>query len=109
MSRYPLRDNFGQNKYLMFSVHHHLCRLRDRPWRGIEQSSNCSRILAVENGSQPQVDNWYIDNWASDVCTESGLVVYNAFTYSSVVEHLVLAQKLSKNCCLVQLKHVFVL
>ena len=76
---------------------------------GMEQGNNFSQTLAIENGSQPQVDNLYLDNWAYTLCPEFGLVIYSEFTHSPLVEHLGLVQKLSMNSCLVQLKHVFVL
>lgn len=75
----------------------------------MEQGNNFSQSLAVENGSQPQVGNLHIDNWASTVWFEFGLITYSVLTHNSLMELIGLAQKLSINCCLVQLKHVFVL
>jgi len=75
----------------------------------MEQGNNFSQSLAMENGSQPQVDYLHIDNWASTIWLEFDLVIYSVFTHNFLMELIGLAQKLSINCCLVQLKHVFVL
>lgn len=75
----------------------------------MEQGNKFCQTRAVESGPEPQLDNLRLDNWAYTLCPEFGLVIYNGFIHDLLVQHLGLAQKLSVNCCLVQLKHVFVL
>ena len=76
----------------MLSALHHLCHSRDHAWEGMVQgwnSNNFSQSLAVENGSQPQVDNLYIDNGAFTIWPEFGLVIC-IYTYLQLYLHAIL-------------------